>query len=444
MDISLNFGEEFFASLKNLFQDAVRRKYKNKSSEVELECRVGIPGKLIKKDDYITWTFDPYVEQAIFSSVKSKLDGNSLYKVEYTETDIEIKDVGVGPESKTIRKITQNKNNELSIIYQYKKSVDNVDTLFLSVPLTLPYVNHERNVYMLRLSLSEEENDNIVIKNEYENSTSSIFRRSRKRWSYKALDHIVDLTIIDNIYYSIEMEYTSNLLLSLDIDKLNDLKYLFTNKFFPPLKSLIKTLFPDLTLVYGLNYVNKSYSDLINVSTGGARLSEVRPRNIKESEVGSLLSGYSWTNKLNGTKYRLMIDSYKYMRDTVYLAFVVSDTDIKFVCIDDKSQILQNFNKTLIDVELFEYKNNIELHAFDCLVFQNKKYTTYTHDERISILNTSKLTDQLNKILIKYKYIFEIKKFFYQGPSNIINDFKNTLRYMYNRYGNDIEETNDG
>jgi SAM-dependent methyltransferase len=440
--LSLNFDQEFFRQLAILFSKTVKRtKDIPLPKEQELECRIGIPSKFDKRTGQ--WNFDSSVNKELFDNVKIKLDNIKTANLTISTVDIKITQTG-----EKIRKITTLNDN--SVIYQKKnniRDIPNVDSLFLSTRLDKIVNNDYRNVYMLRFALAEEETGiNNTIEGSFQTiSNQETYTRHRERYSYIYPDYVIDLTIIDYKTYSIELEYTREFLESVDSSKLDinnaaNVKYLFVTKFFPSLKFLLRLLFPDLSVIYGLNSVTNKYADLLKITYGGNNvLNDIQPRNIKQEEVSQLSSNYSFTNKLNGTRFRILIS--KYFKDEIYLIFIINNTNIKFIYMDKQNSILSKYNDSIIDIEYFEYKGSKGFHAFDCPIFNKLSNTLKSHDERIKVLYNTNFSTEINNIINPY-YVFEIKNFIYS--KNAVADLDNIIRYMYDRYGVDIEEANDG
>jgi hypothetical protein len=166
-----------------------------------------------------------------------------------------------------------------------------------------------------------------------------------------------------------------------------------------------------------------------------------------ESEVPNLFSGYSFTNKLNGSRYRILLAGFKYNKVVVGMVFLFANTEIKFVMMVNPSDsaansILGRVNNSLIDIELFNNQGIFELHSFDCPVFAGNNNTIASHDVRLSVLRQDNLVAGLNSILAPCKYVFEVKNFFYSGNPSV--DLTDAVRYMYGRYGDRTELDNDG
>ena len=414
--LSLNFDQIFYKTLLSLTKRAINEI--DKGQDIELECRLGIPEKFRKAHGY--WSIQPNLSgergKTIWDKLKINLDKEMKPVLE--ETIVYSKG--------SIRKISYLRDGaEISTIYQRKTSLGDTTSLFLSSPLDSPVKitgdSIERNVYMLRFAVSDEKE---TTEEEFRTSNENVFERKRERYTYDFGDYKFDLTIINFIEYSIELEYTKSFFSKINKARIDDKKYMFTTMLFPPIKKLLYLTFPVLKDVWGINELGEKYGQLITTTMGGANLSIGRPKNIKEREVPDLLSGYSFTNKLNGVYYRLIIVRLKYFRDDVSAVFLVSDRDILYICLDPKdlalinktgseSSILAPFNNSIMDIELFLDKNKTEIHAFDCPIFSGENITLKSHDVRIQTIAKSGFDTAFNVLLKKINLSFEIKKFFF-------------------------------
>jgi len=470
LDLPLIFDPLFFDSLHTLILNAIKRTRELSSTsgkEIELEVRLGIPKKLDREHN--RWQFDSTIEKERFNRLKSDLDVQTTPKKAIST--VVIRELKGTPQNRgintNIRKITtlgSDVSTETTTVYQVKNKIESIDQLFLSSPISTPTPT-SRNVYMLRFALSEEDSNTEGKDGSIEGKfraadEKTTVTRQRERYTYSFPGYVIDLTIVDYKEYSIELEFSKEFILSIENSKLNDKRYIFSNRFLPPIKSMLKLIFPTLKDVWGLHDVTLRYFNLLQIGTNGARLSDVRPQNIEESQVPDLLTGYSFSNKLNGTPYRVMISNFKHIKTDICMVFLISNTDIKFVGVDVEARTLRSsisrdskflidFNNSLIDIELYPYKGEIQqLHAFDCPVFQGKSNTIESHDKRLSILKTSDKSTSLrfdegfNLLLKSIGYSFEIKKFFYTGDP--LKDLTDVVQYMYNCYGDDTEEVNDG
>lgn len=462
----ISFDDEYYKSLLSLFAEAVKRQRiicasgtaSDIKREIELEFRIGIPKYFNRKDG--KWTFSPNLDQADFERVKSALDRSNLYTQEYEVSTVEIKSYldNNGLEVK-VRKIVTVKEEERIVEWQTKTNLSHPeDQLFISSPLQA--VGNDRNIYMLRCALSEEssanDSENNALEARFRNLREQPVIRNRQRYTYSTSSHKIDLTIVDNTY-TIELEYAKEKLEAVNTNRLADGKYMFAEVFFPPLKSLLAVLFPKLRVAFGINSLPKYYAQMLDISAQDKRVTEPQPRNIKEAEVPDLLSGYSWTNKLNGSRFRILLGRFKFFQTNVLAVFLVSSTNARLVCLEKdgvnaieqrlpmrSDRQLEMYKDMVVDIELFEYDGKLGMHAFDCPVWKGINNTIKSHDERIKPLYDETFANTLNSLLRAHGYFFEVKTFFYKGPQNMIEDLKAAVRYMYNRYGKDVEEANDG
>jgi hypothetical protein len=436
--LRLILDSSFTSALTSIINDSVnlaKSSIKDKSTQIELEFRLGVPAVL---DAYNKkWNFNPFIDANIFNSLKSKLD--ALASAEKIVDTVSTKNLS--PTLK-IREIKSVASKSSKIYYQLKETKQSVDSTFLSSTLDKP--GQLRNVHMMRFALSIENNDiDSSLEGKYKNISDLPNIRNRERYHYKFLEYALDLTIVDYKNYSIELEYSTDLLLSIDSSKQSNPAYILGEKMFPPIKSLLKMCFPNLPAILSVDKITEKYLKLIDDSKERKNISEVRPQNIKESEV-SLLKDYSFTNKLNGTKYRLIftaMGSY-ILKTDIDVIFAISDTDIKYIYYSQKDGFLSKYIESVIDIELYQSQSVIELHAITSIIWQDKIVASKPHDYRISVLSNDNFDSKFNEMLKPVGYLFEIKKFFY--TNNPANDCVSVLKYMYLRYGDKLEEFNDG
>ena len=477
-------------ALQGLVDQAVQTLLKApKGRQVELELRIGRPRSLNRQDK--RWLFDSSIDQWHFDYLKAHLDLDIASPVqmgfqsgpatEHTISEVLTKDVD--QDSRLRRIATQYEHEEYqpfgpptittteSIIYQRKAGLGSVDQVILAAPLTgIP--TPERNVYMLRFALATEDEEQPnpsggqgKLETQFAQSPAPTIMRRRERWSYPLKGYgTIDLTIVDGKEYSVEFEYNRATLEAINkTGAIKDRKTLFGSYIGPPLKYLARLLWPELPVLMGISEVTETYFKLLDISTGGARLTPLRPQNIAEEEVPNLLSGYAVTNKLNGTQYRLMIDYFRQSGSRMPMAYLVSGTELRFLGpvppdLATKLRLTDPTEKTesgsLIDVELFiptdaetiaepPHRDPVhaeELHAWDCPVFQGRSLTLESHEVRLRPVSV--ITRYLDQFLRQHGYRFEVKHFEYSG--DILLDLVNITRYMYGRYGVNTERDNDG
>jgi hypothetical protein len=412
---------------------------------VELEFRIGIPGKYNESTN--NFNFNSSVTPDMFKAFYSIAEKQEMTPI-HTVSIVENYD------NTDIRKITTTLPNEtIETVFQQKLKKGSVDTMFLIKDID-KFNNSEQNICMTRLALSIENN---VQFNDSHYKINNV--RNRQRWSYDFIDYIIDLTIINDNEYSIELEFSREYLLNIlkefgPVNKGMDKKIvqkIMGQKIIPPMKNLLKMLFPDTSKIRCISDSDtagknippiKLFYNLIQGSKSQRYYKDVQPKNIKVSEVPDLLNGYSFTNKLNGLRYRLFITKFKYDNVQDYsIIFLISKNDIKIIAYDTDN-LLKNISNVIVDVELFFNNNIAEIHAFDSIVFDNQFVTNADHLSRLKDINNIEFYSALNKILNDSGYNFEVKKFFY-SPSPLDN-LTDVIRYMYNKYGDAIEICNDG
>jgi hypothetical protein len=435
-------------------------------TDIELEVRIGRPKALNNRA--CSWSFDSSIEPDTFYKLKQKLDEMiAPLKIEAIDSVITSKQL----DSFHLRHIQERpaalKHQPISaatltdgIIQKKMELATPVDQNFLTVMPNSPGSAGERNVHMIRFSLASEWNQPArngskpsALFGNYIAAESAIISRHRERFSYPLNPYgKVELTIVDGKDHSIEFEYSGEFLKSLiGSPALKDRRTLFTNYLLPPLKRIFAMLWPDVNMLAGIGQVTRAYCGLVDISTGGTFRSDPQPQNIAESEVPLLAHGYAFTNKLNGTKYRLMLDLFNYSSSYLPMAWLISRTDLRFIQVIPNALVeyLKKNSKsakqdigTLIDVELWKPPTETieELHAMNCPVFLGTNKTLIPFEERLATVQT--ISDRLNEMLKVNGYSFEVKRFFSSG--DVLQKLTDVVRHMYARYGDNTERYNDG
>lgn len=438
----LMLGQNFFDNLIGILsQNISSLKSLLKNEQIEIECRIGRPKNISEQKR--KWEFDSSISSEMFNFVKEQLD--QLVNPIKTSSEVQIKQF---PEGGSLRMI-KNVGISSSISYQRKQNIQSLDSLFISQPLQ--DLKLDRNIYMMRFSVAKETSDsNDLYKEEFEQSTQSIQTRLRERYEYVFDSYVIDLTITDYKNYEIELEFSQNFIKNIDKTKLNNPGYMLGQLFIPPIKKLLGYMFPNVIQFREINNITGNYIDLVRTSLGNAGNNLItvlnrdpRPKNISEKEVSLLYDGYSFTNKLNGIKYRLMVTSVPMGgKVSVPCLLLINNTDVKLISVSntENDNVYQSLLNTLVDVELFINRDIGEIHAFDCLILQGKNNTIYSHDTRLD--NLRKVLNN-NKFPLLNGWKFFIKEFFYT-PNDPVKDLTDVLKYMKNKYGDKLEQDNDG
>ena len=459
----IQLGTDFFNRLYSSIVEAFQQ-WKSipdkKNFELEIEFRIG-KFKGINKDSYKV-NFHPQLEFEIFNSLKTVLS-NIKQPVETRSTV-----VSKPSEKGQLRKITTiTKNGSEQSIYQCKKSLNiNQDILFLNENVEKFTFEHD-NVSNLRCSFALEEkevNENMRGIFEAISDDQSIVRE-RQRFSYVFEDYSIDLTIIDFKEYEIELEFSPNFVNSVDLSKLGDKGYVLGKLFMPKLKTLLRYLYPDLRKVVQIDLAIPNYLSLLQASLPKAQNflnREPKPKNIAIEDVPLLYNNYTFTNKLNGVRYRLVFtpvlsthEAYIGMTPT---AFLINNTSIKIVSmptqelvnfiikkypdskgtLENNTKLLFKLQNTMLDVEVISNSGIIEAHVFDVLVVHGNNVTYLPHDQRMNSLKNAMEDFSFNFI----SYLDLQFKNFFSGEPLVALD--NTLNYMNNKFPYSLKERNDG
>ena len=174
---------------------------------------------------------------------------------------------------------------------------------------------------MLRVALAEERTG-ATLKNTFgpdakAGETQDVIRE-RKRWRYPFTGYFIDLTVVNGKEYSIELEFSHAFLKGVPQSVLDSKDQSIKSFLMPPIKFLLHNTFPELSMIQGLPDLASKYHALLR----GYR--DDQPKNIEESQVAKLADNYAFTNKLNGTRYRLMLDMIKYRNIPIPMVFLVS------------------------------------------------------------------------------------------------------------------------
>lgn len=452
--------------------------------QIELEFRLGRIKSLNRRAR--EWNFDSSIDRADFFRLKDSLDKSSFgSSVQHSFSVVISKSLEDGSRLRKIENASST-GSPSSVIYQRKTAMGNADQLFLSIPISDPailqavHAGFEDSTHMLRFALSGEEEFTgrekssklSFLKTQFEKASAAEKARRRERWSY-SFDKVgkIELTIVDDKEYSIEFEFNPSELSNWK--NIQDRKILFSQHLLRPLKYISRLIWPDLNMLAGISGVTESYFRLIDISTGGAALTDLQPQNIAENEVQNIVSDYSFTNKLNGTRYRLLIDRFKYSTTWHVAIWLISTTNLQFIGIlpNELSQLLgfsPNLAQegkphgSLIDVELFiptvsetigqikidgksEKIVRRELHAMDSPVLRGVNKSPLPHSSRLEVWKTDidgGIGTLLSRFLYSLGYSFEIKHFF--NSPNPLASLQDSVRFMYTRYGLNSEKDNDG
>jgi hypothetical protein len=460
----IQLGTDFFDRLYNSIVSAFQQwnSISDKSNyELEIEFRIG-RFKGINKDTYKT-NFHPQNDYEIFNNLKNLL--SAIKKPLETRSTIISKPIQKGQ----IRKVTTVENKDEKTVYQCKTSLNiNQDVLFLNENVEQFTFNHD-NVTNLRCSFALEEKEKENMRSLFESvSDDQSIVRERQRFSYIFEDYVIDLTIVDFKEYEIELEFLPNFINSVDLSKLGNKGYVLGQLFMPKLKTLLRYLYPELRKVMQIDLAIPNYLQLLQTSLPKAQNflnREPKPKNIAIEDVELLYNNYTFTNKLNGVRYRLVFTPVSSTAEQ-YIgltssAFLINNTNIKIVSfasqelaniilkkydqspvnktiLDNNMKSIFNLQYTMVDIEVINNSGIIEVHVFDVLVVQNKNVTNLPHDKRMDAFRTALGNFDFN--LISYLSI-HLKNFFSGQPLVALDA---TLNYMKEKFGSFVKERNDG
>jgi hypothetical protein len=307
--------------------------------------------------------------------------------------------------SNSVVKFYQNNIREIDGVYQRKTAVS----------------KHDIDLYHVgcRFSVAREEKLND------KNYGDVTYTRERQRTSFKFSNYTIDASVVTDTKgdktYELEIEY-------------NNISSLKITDLIAPLKEILGLIYPEkislitkseyLTVVREYNTIFEQYirAKNIRVPYGKIVRYENKPRNLKRADMSNM-HDYSATNKLNGTGMYMMIGT-----GGIYL---LNNTTVDKVT----ATTMNKYLKTVIQGEFFKG----EFHIFDALYFAGKDLTSLYHSQRIEPVKT--IISELSTLLSQYMPT-EIKTFLSSG--DLSQDTVNIMKYMYNRYGGDAIEENDG
>jgi hypothetical protein len=324
--------------------------------------------------------------------------------------------------------------------------------------------------------------------NEFNNSKQPVKEFKRHRITYLFDTFQIDFTVREDestgkkyTNYEIEIEFTSEI-----ISKILNSKS--DRDFFNEMKKSLSLIYPSIHTLFIESSYNNIISDINNIIVKYPK--EKKPRNIKEEDVETIVKnivqtnntesgtgnrisdapsnkvasvpatnlGYYVTNKLDGIGYNLLFQQEKILNQkgesiSFISVFLCNKKDIFKVSLIPESKIkigksnIGAFLNSLSKCEVRFIGEKIEVHFFDCLIFYDSN--NFIGNDKLYQQNFKNRLDALNVINNFCKLNFEtpnltftIKTFF--KSESIVDDIKKTFNYMYETFGEDLIEYNDG
>ncbi|MDD4931683.1 MAG: methyltransferase domain-containing protein [Candidatus Colwellbacteria bacterium] len=278
--------------------------------------------------------------------------------------------------------------------FQYKKKDSDVDITFTTMDV--------------RLSTAVEKDAEPVV-----GGTVSATRiREKNIFSFNGFD--IELSRVKNSFlpgaknisgdtYEVEAEFTKR------IAKIEE--------FIVPLRIILDILYPERFYM-----IPREDEKAIRFLRERINTTVYKPKNIKRKDIPHMKE-YSVTNKLNGVGYEMFISEKG--------IYIINSTNIDKLT----SKVIPEFMNTIIEGEW--YKG--EFHIFNCLAFKGHDVSRRPHPERLGMIRdlVPLIQDTLKDVCP-----VEVKTFLY--TKNPANDTREIMRYIYNRYGKDALESNDG
>lgn len=369
------------------------------TENLELEARFG----------YYTDRFNSNVRYIYFERLLKYLRENFYEFIEVSNVEYL---------NNNIRKITIYEEDTQKVLFQRKVNIKNFDL-------------YEYNV---RISVNKEENLEPIEKYNIE------LTRIRERHSFKISQNVrADLTMVRK-FASVETQY-SNYEVELECLNFNYLK-----DFEQQLQQIFKILY-DTNIIYTNTIKSKLIIDinlLLNSKYKNSidKTVLVEARNIKRRDLvyGGIVGNQSISNpnllvknrrkNLTGSGTNYMIT---YKADGLRKMLIIHDTGVWLVyppyeynLVLQDQQIINNFNKTIIDGELVkQLKDKQTLYwflGFDCLFYKGKNIQTeLPYTERINFIKIITKSIRNSDITVDIKRTEEIvtpKDFFY-----LVSDF---------------------
>jgi hypothetical protein len=290
---------------------------------------------------------------------------------------------------------------------------------------------------------------------EFDNSKQPVREFKRHRITYFFDTFQIDFTIREDettgkkyTNYEIEIEFTSE-----TISKILNSKS--DRDFFNEMKKSLSLIYPSIHTLFVESSYNNIISDINNIIVKYPK--EKKPRNIKEEDVETIVKnkfniGYYVTNKLDGIGYNLLFQKEKILnqkgesisfisvflcnKKDIFKVSLIPETKIKL----DKPIHISTFLNSLSKCEVRFIGEKIEVHFFDCLMFFNDKLFQENFKNRLDALNIINNFCKLN--FETPNLTFTTKTFF--KSENLVDDIKKTFNYMYDTFGEDLIEYNDG
>lgn len=325
------------------------------------------------------------VEKHIFDSLFRKLeisDDKPVYK-------------------KVESKVTYYRNNDIRKVeesgktsFQYKKKDTNIDISFTNIDI--------------RLSVATEKEVPPV----HGGIVNAIRIREKNIFSFNGFD--IELSRVKNSFtpdsknvsgdtYEVEAEFTNN------VKDIREIIY--------PMKKIFEILYPDRFYMIP----KEDGEDIRNRRNYIRTAVNHRPRNIKRKDI-PFMRNCAVTNKLNGVGYEMFL--------SVKGIHLINSTNI-----DKLSGTDFGYAGTVIEGEW--WKGGFFI--FNCLAYKGNDISHLPHSERLDRIQG--IIPLLQETL---RDVCQVEMKLFINTGNLANDTRDIMRYIYNRFGKDALENNDG
>lgn len=384
--ISFTLGKEDHERLKTLFEKPLLA-----STEIEVRIKFSDSSKKFYYEDRLR-----YFTQNYRSHMKETSD------TVYVKNSKDTKNVAY----RAIQK------PDGSITFEKKEKQAQTDMEFI-----IKYGEYVRDSSaVLRFSRAEE------TKTEKFDHNIGTWIRNRKRTSFdfKTIKYeFTHTTGSGNEDFEVEIEYNMKLIAPEAATSLDFLKA-FGKQF----KISIAGMFPNLHTLYLVDDYKNLYKPPVLTRA------KPRPKNLKFENLESLKrDNYFVTNKLDGTAY--------YLREILglkpgELAYIlVNSTDL--ILLGKRQSTQKILHTDYLEVEYTEEDSKIA-------VFDTSEQILF--EEKLNGLKKHSTIERFQELLSKTRYSITVKNFINTG--NIRNDITQTVKWMFEQYGEDLVELNDG
>ena len=336
------------------------------------------------------------------------------------------------------------KSENESYIYQHKiKSTDKDIIIVPSFTQTEQGIKKEEET--IRFSKAYEKQ--ITEKEWLSSNEEQRLSVERERISFFMPEYKLDITKktynTGKISYEVEAEFDEKFIS--EIVKKGKSNF---SEFMIKVKYILNNIYSNIHSLCSSEYF-QPIQDKINSFTSKKPL-ELRPKNISDEDVlTTKLNNYAVTNKLDGVGYNLVFMNQTIGKTSFIIPIVYNSVDIIRLASIKSENIKGDINpilKSFSNIEIYFIEDTtesflIEIHFFDTLLYGEEDI--YTKELKLRLEKSKLISDFCINNFGSPKLSFEVKRFFYQHE-DVIQNIKDTLEYMNERYDIDMIKYNDG